>query len=73
MSVKAAKYPAGTMNIKYNISDFIYAGGVSSSKYIRTYLSDKLGCDFNLIFGNPALSSDNAVGTALLGGLKIWL
>ena len=58
---------------KYNISDFIYAGGVSSSKYIRTYLSDKLGCDFNLIFGNPALSSDNAVGTALLGGLKIWL
>lgn len=58
---------------KYNVSDFIYAGGVSSSKYIRNYLSKNLSSDLNLIFGEPALSSDNAVGTALLGGNKIWL
>lgn len=58
---------------KYNISDFIYAGGVSSSKYIRNYLSKELSGNFHLIFGTPSLSSDNAVGTALLGGRKIWL
>lgn len=48
---------------KYGISDFIYAGGVASSRFIRENL--RLG--YNLCFGEPKLSADNAVGIALLG------
>ncbi len=39
----------------------IYAGGVMGSKYIRSQLDFK-----NTYFAEPALSSDNAVGVALL-------
>lgn len=57
---------------KYNVKDFIYAGGVSCSSYIRKYFNENMGNDLNLFFGAPQLSSDNAVGTALLGGKTIW-
>ncbi len=57
---------------KYGIKDFIYAGGVSSSKFIRSYLTENMPKDYRIVFGEPALSSDNAVGIALLGGKDIW-
>lgn len=57
---------------KYNISDFLYAGGFSCSDYMRSFLSSTLPQNINIAFGNPALSSDNAVGTALLGGKFLW-
>ncbi len=57
---------------KYKINNFIYAGGVSGSKFIRKFLACNLGSGINTEFGDPKLSSDNAVGTALLGGKKIW-
>jgi N6-L-threonylcarbamoyladenine synthase len=52
---------------KYEITDFLYAGGVSSSSYIREALPSRLGDDIRCVFGDPGLSSDNAAGTALLG------
>ena len=56
---------------KYNIKKFLFAGGVSSSQYIRAYLQEHL-TDFEICFGDPKLSTDNAVGIALLGGKKVW-
>ena len=56
----------------YQISDFLFAGGVSSSRYIRQYLTEHL-TDCNVCFGDPALSTDNAVGVARLGGKRLWL
>ncbi len=57
---------------KYQVQEFLFAGGVSSSKYIRQYLEEHLtGC--NICFGDPALSTDNAVGVARLGGKHLWL
>ena len=56
---------------KYGVNDFLFAGGVSSSCFMRKYLKENLK-EFNLCFGDPALSTDNAVGTALLGGKKLW-
>ena len=58
---------------KYKINDFIYAGGVSCSSYMRAYLSEHMYKDLNIVFGKPEMSADNAIGTALLGGKKIWL
>lgn len=57
----------------YNVKDFIFAGGVSSSEYMRGYIGEKLAGKVNFVFGDPSRSSDNAIGTALLGGKKIWL
>lgn len=51
---------------QYKINDFIFAGGVSSSKFIRNMITSK----HNLYFAPEELSGDNAVGVALLGGLK---
>lgn len=48
------------------IEDVLVAGGVASSRYVRNYLSK----DSSIRFGKPELSSDNAVGTALLGMKK---
>lgn len=56
---------------QYAVRDFLFAGGVSSSQYIRTYLETNLP-DMEICFGDPKLSTDNAVGVALLGGNKIW-
>ena len=55
---------------KYDIGDFIFAGGVSASGYIRKNLLPairKKNPEIEACFGDPALSSDNAVGIALLG------
>ncbi|MFR1724599.1 O-sialoglycoprotein endopeptidase [Emergencia timonensis] len=57
---------------KYDIRDFLFAGGVSSSSYIKNMLRTDLS-QLNICFGEPALSTDNAVGIARLGGKKIWL
>ena len=51
---------------------FLFAGGVSSSIYIRNRLSELLPEDITAEFGKPELCRDNAVGTALLGGKEIW-
>lgn len=61
------------LNKKYNISNFLYAGGVSCSSFMRKYLAANLPSNIKTAFGAPELSSDNAVGTALLGGKIIWL
>lgn len=60
------------LSAKYNIQNFIYAGGVSCSQYMRRYLSEHLEPKIHTAFGSSALSSDNAVGVALLGGKNIW-
>ncbi len=52
---------------KYGNRPVIFAGGVSSSEYIRRYLSDVLPDDVRYVFGEPDLSGDNAVGVALIG------
>jgi len=44
------------------LRDTVFAGGVSMSKYVRSFLSEKLR---DIYFGDNA--SDNAVGTAILG------
>lgn len=56
---------------KHGIKKFLFAGGVSSSQYIRSYLQKHLS-DLEICFGDPKLSTDNAVGIAFLGGKKIW-
>ena len=58
---------------KYDINNFIYAGGVSCSTFMRNYLSEHMYKDVNIVFGKPEMSADNAIGTALLGGKNIWL
>lgn len=54
---------------KYEINDFLFAGGVSSSSYLREHLN----LDLNCYFGDQKLSTDNAVGIALLGGKRYAL
>jgi len=64
--VGGAAYYAG-------ISDVLMAGGVSSSEYLRKYLPayiEKRGMHVDLKFSPAELSSDNAVGVALLGRKK---
>jgi len=60
------------LSVKYNIQNFIYAGGVSCSQYMRRYLADYLDPKLHVAFGRSELSSDNAVGVALLGGKHLW-
>lgn len=57
---------------KYGIRNFIYAGGVSCSQYMRNFLVEHLIRDLNIVFGKSELSSDNAIGAALLGGKNLW-
>ena len=56
---------------EYRINDFLFAGGVSSSKTLRKML-DEANTKHNFVFCEPMLSSDNAIGISLLGGEKIW-
>ena len=44
----------------------LFAGGVSSSVLLREMLTDRIGGSAELFFGEPRLSSDNAVGIALM-------
>jgi len=59
--------------IQTDYDDVLFVGGVSGSEF----LSSKLHAHFekssvNLEFGDQKLSSDNAVGIALLGRKKLW-
>ena len=55
------------------INDILMAGGVSSSRFMRQAVSRKLEREqINAVFDENNLSQDNAVGTALLGGKKLW-
>ena len=56
---------------KTGLNDVIYAGGVSSSCTIRMLLP-AMTYGISICFGEPSLASDNAVGTAMLGGRNIW-
>ena len=44
----------------------LYAGGVMSNTMIRERFTERFGA----LFAPPALSSDNAAGTAIIGFLK---
>lgn len=61
------------LSAKYHITNFIYAGGVSCSRYLRQYLAGHLEPSLHIAFGRSELSSDNAIGVALLGGKNLWL
>jgi N6-L-threonylcarbamoyladenine synthase len=57
----------------------LFTGGVSASLFvrdeIRRYFGGKASIDgkpLQIVFGDPALSSDNAVGVAFLGGNELW-
>lgn len=54
-------------------SNILFTGGVSASYFIRDqiklYFSEKA---IQIIFGDPILSSDNAVGISYLGGKQLW-
>ena len=64
---------------KYGVKDALLAGGVASSAYLRrtaeSYMkagrADSEGQGINIVFGKPELSSDNSVGTALLGAMRL--
>lgn len=59
--------------ISTNITDVLFTGGVSSSKFIYEKLHARFdGSGIEIEFGNQDLSADNAVGIALLGGNEIW-
>lgn len=60
----------GQISEKTGKTDFLFAGGVSSSKYIRNRMREMLDPSLNVYFGRPELCRDNAVGTALLGGRR---
>lgn len=50
---------------------FLFVGGVSSSRFVRKFIENTLsGSNIKTVFGDPMLSQDNAVGTALLGVKK---
>ncbi|MGI6748795.1 MAG: hypothetical protein ACOX4V_11300 [Anaerovoracaceae bacterium] len=54
-------------------SNILYTGGVSASCFVRDQIERYFsGQPVRVIFGNPSLSSDNAVGIAYLGGKKLW-
>ena len=55
-------------------TDRIYmSGGVSSSRFIREYIADRLHKKgLRAFFAGGDMSSDNAVGTALLGKRYLW-
>ena len=51
----------------------LLAGGVASSRFLRSYMTEKLNSrGITAVFGDEMLSQDNAVGTALLGGKYLW-
>lgn len=60
------------LSAEYEVKDILFAGGVSASRYMREHLQSEL-CDLRVCFGEPRLSTDNAVGVAFLGGKKVWL
>ena len=60
---------------KTGIKDIIMSGGVSSSRFLREHIGDALEQEDIIVYFDEdenELSSDNAVGTALLGGMLLW-
>ena len=54
------------LKIKYGDLPFVFAGGVMSNSYIRQHIFRKYGA----VFASGELSSDNAVGIAVMTALK---
>lgn len=51
----------------------LFTGGVSASRFVRDEIQRYFcGKPLQTVFGDPALSSDNAVGVAFLGGKELW-
>lgn len=51
----------------------LFTGGVSASSFVRTEVESYFrGKDIDVVFGDPVLSSDNAVGISLMGGEILW-
>ena len=59
-----------SLSFETEVEDCLLVGGVSSSCFLREYLSDSLPY-IKLHFADRELSSDNAVGIALLGGDRL--
>lgn len=58
---------------KTGCSGVLFTGGVMASRYIRDEIDHWFkGKPLKLVFGDPALSSDNAVGISFLGGKELW-
>lgn len=58
---------------KTGINRIYMSGGVSSSRFIREYITSRLAeKGIKVFFADAGLSSDNAVGTALLGSRYLW-
>ena len=56
-----------------NITDIYMSGGVSSSRFLREHITKQLRQEgIDVFFTYPELSSDNAVGAALLGRRYLW-
>lgn len=54
-------------------TDIYMSGGVSSSRFLREHITKKLRQEgIDVFFTSPELSSDNAVGAALLGRRYLW-
>ena len=67
----AIKDMINEMSSQLEVEDCLLVGGVSSSSYLREYLPESVS-GIKLHFADSALSSDNAVGIALLGGDNLW-
>lgn len=51
----------------------LFTGGVAASKFIRNKIISNFDCKpVKIEFGNPNMSTDNAVGISLLGGKLLW-
>lgn len=54
-------------------SRILFTGGVSASRFVREEIERYFdGKPLQLVFGDAALSSDNAVGVSFLGGKALW-
>lgn len=59
---------AAALAAKTGVHIFLLAGGVSASRTLRRIFEEEETPDLLFSFSDPHLSSDNAVGVALLGG-----
>jgi N6-L-threonylcarbamoyladenine synthase len=58
----------------HGAAEILFTGGVSAAAYLRKRISAATAAPGPApIFGDAALSGDNAVGIALLGAEKLWL
>lgn len=58
------------------VDQVLFTGGVSASRYVRDRWNElqkkNYKLKFQTVFGDPVHSSDNAVGTSILGGESLW-